>query len=95
MHTAIDLGNSNCPTCLNAMVDDLRAHPQVTRVHSNAAIGCLEVEHNFEDPAEIIDSIRANLRGSVQASNGELGMFELQAHIGSRCPLKANPEVRP
>lgn len=94
MHTVIDLGNSNCPTCLNAMVDDLRAHPQVASVHSNAAIGCLEVEHDFDDPAMIIVTIRDDLRGSVQASNGELGMFELQAHIGSRCPLKADPEVR-
>lgn len=87
MRTLIELGNSNCPWCLNSMVDDLRASPHVFGVRSNAAYGCLEVDHDLDDPADVVVIIRDDLRGSIQASNGEVTMIELHPHPSAECPV--------
>ena len=94
MHTIINLGNSNCPWCLNAMVEHLRANPLVGDVHVNATAGCLEVDHNLGDSAAVIAVIAQDLHGSVQASNGEVVLVELPAHAASECPWNPSPSAR-
>ena len=88
MHTVINPGNANC-WCLKAMVDHLRADPLVGHVHVIATAGCLEVDHDFGDSAGVIAVIAQDLRGSAQASNGEVVMVAPGAR---RVPVSAEPE---
>jgi hypothetical protein len=88
VHTIIDLGNSNCSWCLSAMAEHLRANDLVGEVRINASTGCLEADHDFDDPASVIATITQNLRGSVQASNGESVLVALHPHVASECPWR-------
>ena len=86
MHTIIDLGNSNCSWCLNALAEHLRANDLVGEVHTNASTGCLEVDHDLDDPTKVIAVIAQDLRGSIQASNGESVLVALDPHVATECP---------
>lgn len=86
MQTVIKLGDSNCPWCLNAMVEHLRVRPRVREVQINASAGCLVVNHDHDDVAELLADIGEVLRGSVEMSNGEVVMIALRPSIVLECP---------
>jgi hypothetical protein len=83
--TVVRLGDTNCPWCLNAMVDRLRSRPRVREVKINASAGCLELLHDHDDAAALLADIGDVLRGSVEAGNGEIVMVGLDAQIVSQC----------
>ncbi|MGH9104429.1 MAG: hypothetical protein ACRDZX_01060 [Acidimicrobiales bacterium] len=66
----IQLSNSNCPWCLNNMVDRLQAHPAVRGVRLDAATGCLRVDHDCSDIADLMAGIRGNLRAPAMVAVG-------------------------
>ncbi len=88
MHTIVQLGDSNCPWCVNAMVERLRARPAVRAVRSSMADGCLEVDHDYHDESELVVGIHDDLRGWAMAENGEAVMVELNVHRESTCPSR-------
>ena len=83
--TIVQLGNSNCTSCLNAMADHLRAHTLVRRVQLNQAAGCLVVDHDRDDVAAMIAEIAHDVRGWELAGNGEVVMVELDVHEELQC----------
>jgi len=85
MHTLVTLGNSNCPWCLNAMMERLRARPLVRDVRSNTTDGCLEIDHDYAEEADLVAGIHDDLRGWVTADNGEAVMVELDVHPVDQC----------
>ena len=66
----------------------LRANDLVGEVRINESTGCLEVDHDFGDAAGVIVAITQDLRGSVQASNGESVLVALHPHVASECPWR-------
>lgn len=85
MRTVVQLANSNCTWCLNAMVDQLRARPLVRRVHLDASAGCLVVDHEHDDPGTLVAGIQHDLHGWELAENGEVVMVDLAIHEESQC----------
>ena len=49
MRTYLQLGNCNCPWCLNAMMHRLREHSLVRTAILDATMGCLVMDHDCED----------------------------------------------
>jgi len=88
MQTIVQLGNSNCGSCLNAMADHLRTQSLVRRVRLNQAKGCLVVDHERADPSSLIAEIAKDVRGWELASNGEVVMVELDVHEEFECPWR-------
>lgn len=88
MRTIVQLGNSNCGWCLNAMVNRLRAQSLVRRVQLDQAAGCLVVDHDRDDPSAMISEILELVRGWELASNGERVMVELDVHEELQCPWR-------
>lgn len=72
MRTLIQLHNANCAECLNAIQDQLRGQHRVATVHLDAAHGCIEIEHDHDDPDVILELLRSRLRGWRMAGNGEI-----------------------
>ena len=72
MRTLIQLHNANCAECLNAIEDQLRSQREVRSVHLDAAHGCIEVDHDHDDPEVIVALLRHSLRGWQIAGNGEI-----------------------
>ena len=85
VQTIVQLGNSNCGWCLNAMSDHLRAQSLVGRVQLNQATGCLVVDHERADPSSLIAQISGIVRGWELASNGEVVIVELDVHEEREC----------
>jgi len=85
MQTIVQLGNSNCGSCLNAMADHLRGQSLVRRVRLNQATGCLVVDHERADPSSLIAEIRGIVRGWELAGNGEVVIVELDVHEEREC----------
>jgi hypothetical protein len=85
VQTIVQLANSNCIWCLNAMAHQLRARPLVRRVHLDASAGCLVVDHDHDDPGALVAGIEHDLRGWELAGNGEVVMVDLAVHEESRC----------
>lgn len=90
MKTIIGLANSNCSWCLNAMAERLADRPLVNAVHVNAAAGCLEVDHDHDDPEALVVQIHDDLRGWVTADNGEAVMVDLDVHEETACRLASS-----
>ena len=102
MRTVVELANSNCAWCLRYMADRLAARPLVRHVHVDFSAGCLMVDHDHDDPAEVVAEIRDDLRGFELADNGEKVMVHLDVHEASGCRLapvasgnQADAEGRP
>lgn len=87
MRTLVELSNSNCPWCLNALVDQLRRNPSVDDVRSDAHSGCLVVDHHSIDPGALLGAIET-LRAWEVAGNGERVMVNVDAHPATRCPYR-------
>lgn len=84
MRTAFELGNSNCPWCLNKAVDELHTRAEVRDVALHASSGCLAVQYEGE-PGQLLERVRATVRGCEQADNGESVMVELDVREDAGC----------
>jgi hypothetical protein len=87
MRTFVELGNSNCTLCRDAVIDHLRTRPLVRQVHTNSTAGCLVVEHDHDSPAALLAVVEDDLRGWELADNGERVMVKLEVHEGTGCVL--------
>jgi hypothetical protein len=87
MWTVVELGNSNCTLCRDAVIDHLITRPLVRQVHLNSTVGCLVVEHDHDSPAALLAVIQDDLRGWKLADNGERVMVKLEVHEGTGCVL--------
>lgn len=67
MLTELRIDGANCPACLNTTLDALRAVPGVHDVTTSSAGGCLAVEHDDLDPAQLAELIRTTLHGVTMA----------------------------
>ena len=85
MRTVVELANSNCIWCLNAMAEEVRARPLVRHVQLSASAGCLVVDHEHDDPGALVAGIQHELRGWELADNGEAVMVDLAVHEESEC----------
>ena len=89
MRTLVELSNSNCPWCLNALLEELAGRERVTAVHSDASRGCLVVEHEHDDPAALLTVVRHDMRAVALADNGERVMVSVDAHEADRCRFRS------
>ncbi|HET9731513.1 MAG TPA: hypothetical protein VFP54_02455 [Acidimicrobiales bacterium] len=87
MRTVVELGNSNCTLCRDAVIDHLMTRPLVRQVHPDSSAGCLVVEHDHDSPAALLAVIEDDLRGWELADNGERVMVRLEVFEGARCVL--------
>ena len=87
MRTVVELANSNCTWCRDAMIDHLMTRPLVRQVQVNSTTGCLVVDHDHDSPAALVAEVRDDLRGWVLAEDGEKVMVNLDAHEAADCPL--------
>jgi hypothetical protein len=71
MRTVIELANSNCTWCRDAMIDHPITRPLVRQVLVDSTTGCLVVDHDHDSPAALIAEVRDDLRGWVLAEDGE------------------------
>lgn len=86
MRTVIELVDTNCTWCRDAMIEHLAIRPLVRGVHVNSTNGCLQVDHDHDSPAALMAEIRGDLRGWELADNGERIMVELAVHEVDHCP---------
>lgn len=85
MQTMIRVENANCSYCMNAVKDDLLARPRVHDVQLSAVAGCLVVDHDHDDPAELVELLHQSLHGWEAASNGEIIEVTTASVISDRC----------
>jgi len=69
MQTNLRVDGANCPFCLNDVIDHLRRIDGITSVDSSISEGCIAIEHDNLDVAELIDTIGRSLRGVTMAAN--------------------------
>lgn len=72
MRTLIRVEHANCTHCLNAIEDALMARSLVRAVRLHAADGCIEVDHDHDDPGALVELLQKSLRGWQMAGNGEI-----------------------
>lgn len=87
MRTVVELANSNCTWCRDAMIDHLITRPLVRQVQVNSTTGCLGRRYDHDNPAALVAEVRDDLRGWVLAEDGEKVMVSLDAHEAADCPL--------
>ena len=87
METELRIDGANCPTCLNATIDALRATPGVHRVAAASADGCLAIVHDDLDVGSLVDTIRAHLHGQgVGTSSAEIVIVSVEPLVAElRC----------
>ncbi|MDQ6837716.1 MAG: hypothetical protein M3137_05080 [Actinomycetota bacterium] len=81
----MELSNSNCTWCRDALVDQLRTRPLVQAVHVNSTAGCLVVDHDHDSPKALVADVHRVLRGWELADNGERVMVTLDVHEAAHC----------
>lgn len=86
--TLIEFHGANCSWCLNNMISHLRSSEGVVAVRFQAGTGCIEVDHDAGDVAQLLSGMRADLRGWRQADNGERVMVDLGVHSSATCHFK-------
>lgn len=89
--TVIEFNNANCSWCLNNMISHLHSQAAVKSVRYEAGTGCIEVDHDAEDIAELMSGVKADLRGWRQGDNGERVMIDLDVHPSESCPFEGTP----
>ena len=95
MRTEMRIDGANCPFCLVATVDALRAVPGVRTVGTSVAAGCLVIEHDDLDPAALGAVIADHLHG-VSMSGAEIVMVAVEPlvaelHCGHHPPERDGP----
>jgi len=92
MHTLVRVENANCSWCMNAVRDELLARPLVRDVQMSATAGCLEVEHDHDDPSALTGLLQQSLRGWQVADNGEIVQVTTNPTLTGECTLHAPAE---
>ncbi|MFN8038849.1 MAG: hypothetical protein U0Q07_06520 [Acidimicrobiales bacterium] len=82
----------DCPWCLNATIEALRADPHVMLVEAHSAKGCLEVTHTGA-----VDGVLRTINGighTIEvASNGEAVMAPATVHVEASCQRHNTPAI--
>jgi copper chaperone CopZ len=81
MRTELRIDGANCPLCLNATLDALRAIPGVRDIATSSVARCLAIEHDDVDPHSLFDTIREHLHG-VAMSGAEIVMVSVDPLVG-------------
>ncbi len=90
--TTIEFRKSNCAWCINNTAAELRSMTPVREVRLRPDVGCIEVDHEFADPRQLLDGVRRGLHRWVLADNGERMIVDVDAHPSAECPFR--PAVR-
>jgi len=77
MHTELRIEGANCPTCLNATLDALRATSGVRHATTSSVAGCLAIDHDGLEVSALIDQVREQLHG-VAMSAAEIVMVSVE-----------------
>jgi copper chaperone CopZ len=85
MRTLISVENANCSYCMNAVRDELLARPLVHHVEMSPRAGCLEVEHDHDDPSALVGLLRQSLHGWRVTDNGEVVMVMTKPGLAHVC----------
>lgn len=91
MHTLVRLDNANCTFCLNDAREELLRRPLVRSVTMSATAGCLDVEHDHDDPAVLGRILREHMRGWQVAGNAEIVMVPVDVEQSDRCRWHDSP----
>lgn len=84
-HTELRVRGADCPSCLNATLDALRAVPGVRAVDTSSVAGCLAIDHDDLDPEHLARVIRDHLRG-VEMFGAEIMMVSVEPLVADlRC----------
>ena len=86
MRTRVRVADANCPYCMNDVRDELLSRPLVHGVHTSAVAGCLEVDHDHDDPGALIAVLQRSLHGWQIADNGEVVMVMTHSELDDECP---------
>lgn len=87
MRTLVHVENANCTYCMNEVREELLARPLVHAVHASATAGCLEVEHEDDDPSALTETLRRSLRGWQVADNGEVVSVRTMPELADHCTV--------
>lgn len=74
---------------MNAVRDELLARPLVRHVRMSAMSGCLEVDHDHDDPSALTGLLQQSLRGWQVTDNGEIVQLTTNPTLTSECALHA------
>lgn len=85
MRTLIRVRNANCTYCMAAVREELLARPLVHAVRMSAMAGCLEVDHDHDDPSALTDLLQQSLRGWQAADNGEVVSVTTSPELSEEC----------
>ncbi|MBK5223625.1 MAG: hypothetical protein JJE52_12295 [Acidimicrobiia bacterium] len=85
MHTLVRVENANCTYCLNDVRDELLSRPLVRAVTMSAVAGCIDVEHDHDDPTALTEVLSTSLHGWQVASNAEIVMVTTTAEPSDEC----------
>lgn len=77
MRTEMRIDGADCPTCLDATIDALRAVPGVRQVVTSITAGCLAIDHDDLDVAMLVDTVRSHLHG-VSMASAEIVMISVE-----------------
>ena len=69
MHTNLRVDGANCPFCLNDVVDHLLTVDGITSADSSISEGCIAIEHDDLDVAELVETIGTSLHRVAMAAN--------------------------
>ncbi len=86
MRTQLKVERSNCTVCTLNLAKALMERPRVDRVQTSAVPGCIVIDHNSDDVAELQAVVDRLLHGFEAASNGEIVMITTSAEVRSTCP---------
>lgn len=75
---------------MNAMRDELLARPLVRRVQMSAIAGCLEVDHDHDDPSALTGLLQQSLRGYRVTDNGEIVQITTNPTLTGECAVHAS-----
>ncbi len=89
MHTLVRVENANCSYCMNAVRAELLTRPLVRHVQMSAVDGCLDVEHDHDDPAALIAVLTTSLHGWQAADNGEIVAVTTNSTLSTGCAWHA------
>lgn len=88
MKTLIRVDNANCTDCLNVIQDVLLARSLVRSVRLHTADGCIEVEHDHDEPDALVELLGRSLRGWQIADNGEIMQTPSVPAVAHVCHLR-------
>lgn len=82
MQTELRIDGANCPTCLNATIDALRATPGVRHVATSGTDGCLAIDHDDLEVSSLVDTVREHLHG-VDRASAEIVMVSVEPLVAT------------